>query len=294
MPANIRLSAMRWVLLIAGLCPFSLKGTTIPPIQSQTTADKTAEARDLLRQGVEAFKKGAYDEAAKDFERAKVLDPNLVNARLYLATVYANQYIPGAPSEENVRFGEQAIAEFKSVLNLDPTNLPAIDGIGSILYNMGGTPFDPMKLEESKNFHEKHIALRPEDPEPYYWIGVIDWSLAFRANKELREEYNRTSQTGLANTEPLPPALASQFQHEDDPTIEEGIRNLEWAMDRRPDYDDAMAYLNLLYRQKADTEESTELRAYDLQQADALVDKVMAIKKRKAAPEPEAESERPD
>jgi hypothetical protein len=123
---------------------------------------------------------------------------------------------------------------------------------------------------------------------------VIDWSLAFCANKVLREESNRTSQSGPADTEPLPPALAAQFQREYGRTIEEGIRNIECAMDRRPDYDDAMAYLNLLYRQKAETEASIELRAYDLQQADVLVDKVMAIKKKKAAPEPETESERPN
>lgn len=284
----------RFSLLLLLLYPFWPDGTTTPRSQSQTSADKSTEARGLLRQGVEAYKRGAYDEAAKDFERAKDLDPNLVDARLYLATAYADQYIPGAPSQENVRFGEQAIAEFKRVLDLDPTNLPAIDRIGSILFSTGGTPFDPQKLDESKNYHQKHISLRPEDPEPYYWIGVIDWSLAFRANQALREEFNQTSETRLADTEPLPPASAAQFQLDYGPTIEEGIRNLEWAIDRRPDYDDAMAYLNLLYRQKADMEPSDELRTRDMQQADALVDRAMAVKKKKAAPEPEAESERPN
>ena len=59
-----------------------------------------------------------------------------------LPTAYASQYIPGAPSPENIRNGEQAMAEFKNILDADPSNLSAIDGIGSILYNMGGTPFD--------------------------------------------------------------------------------------------------------------------------------------------------------
>ena len=43
-----------------------------------------------------------------------------------------------------------------------------------------------------------------------------------------------------------------------------------------------MAYLNLLYRQKADTETSTSARDEDLKQADDLVDKVKAIKQKKA------------
>ena len=59
----------------------------------------------------------------------------------------------------------------------DPNNISAIDGIGSILYNMAGTPYTRERFEESKTYHMKHIALKPEDPEPYYWVGVIDWTL---------------------------------------------------------------------------------------------------------------------
>ena len=33
--------------------------------------------------------------------------------------------------------------------------------------------------------------------------------------------------------------------------IEDGIAELEKALQLRPDYDDAMAYLNLLYRERA-------------------------------------------
>ncbi len=47
----------------------------------------------------------------------------------------------------------QAIAEFQDVLSIDPDNLSAIDGIGSILYNMAGTPFTPDKFDESKQYH---------------------------------------------------------------------------------------------------------------------------------------------
>src|ERR1700719_5402881 len=78
------------------------------------------KARDLLNKGVANFKNGQYDAAVEDFKQAKDLDPGLLNARLYLATAYASQYIPGAPSEENVRLGTQAINEFKEVLQIDP------------------------------------------------------------------------------------------------------------------------------------------------------------------------------
>jgi tetratricopeptide (TPR) repeat protein len=241
------------------------------------------KARDLLNKGVAAFKNAQYDAAIEDFKQAKDLDPGLMNARLYLATAYASQYIPGAPSDQNVRLGNQAVEEFKEVLSIDSNNLSAIDGIGSILFQMAGTPYDPKKFEESKSYHLKHIQQKPSDPEPYYWIGVIDWTLAFRANGELRAAYNKDHVTKqVKDTDPLPAALRSEYSAKYGPLIEEGITNLQKAIELKPDYDDAMAYLNLLYRRKADMVESAEERAALLKQADDLVDKVKEIKQKRA------------
>jgi hypothetical protein len=241
------------------------------------------KARDLLNKGVAAYKEAQYDTAIEDFKQAKDLDPQLMNARLYLATAYASQYIPGAPSEQNVRLGNQAVAEFKDVLSIDPANLSAIDGIGSILFQMAGTPYDPKKFEESKSYHQKHIDSKPNDPEPYYWIGVIDWTLAFRANGEARAAYNRDHVTKqVRDTDPLPPALRSDYATKFGPLVEEGITNLKKSIEIKPDYDDAMAYLNLLYRRKADMVESAEEREALKKQADDLLDKVKEIKQRRA------------
>src|SRR5258708_39358087 len=109
-----------------------------------------------------------------------------MTARLYLATAYSSQYIPGAPSEQNVALGTAAVNEFKDVLSIDSNNLSAIGGIASILFQMASTPYDPKKLEESKSYHQKHIDLMPNDPAPYYWIGVTDQTLAFRENGNKR------------------------------------------------------------------------------------------------------------
>ena len=240
-------------------------------------------ARDLLNKGVQSFKNGQYDVAIEDFKQAKDLDPTLMNARLYLATAYATQYIPGAPSQENMQFGNQAITVFKEVLDQDPKNLSAIDGIGSILFQMAGTPFDPAKFEESKTYHQKHIALQPNDPEPYYWIGVIDWTLAFRNNLTMRADYNKDHiNKQVKDTDPLPEALRADYLAKEGALIDEGIADLQKAIQIRPDYDDAMAYLNLLYRRKADTVSSNEERAALVKQADDLIDKVKEIKQKRA------------
>ncbi len=241
------------------------------------------KARDLLNKGVTAFKNGQSDAAIENFKQAKQADPDLLNARLYLATAYASLYIPGAPSKENLSRGEQAVAEFKEVLEKDANNISAIDGIGSILFQMGGQPFDPKKFEESKTYHQRHIQLKPEDPEPYYWIGVIDWTLAYRANGEMRIEYNKkNTKKQVRDDDPLPPAIRGEYASQYGPIIDEGINDLQKAISLRPEYDDAMAYLNLLYRRKADMVESAAERDTLKKQADDLVEKVKEIKQRRS------------
>src|SRR3989449_6904100 len=190
-----------------GLSIVSLVGLLVVIALSAAGCNKL-KARDQLNKGVQAYKGAQYDAAIEDFKKAKDLDPGLLNARLYLATAYASQYIPGAPSEQNMRLGNAAVDEFKEVLEMDHNNLSAVDGTGSILFQMAGTPFDPKKFEESKSYHMKHIQLRPNDPEPYYWIGVIDWTLAYRSNGELRAAYNKNNVNKQErDDDPLPPAL---------------------------------------------------------------------------------------
>jgi len=240
-------------------------------------------ARDLLNKGVASFKNAQFDAAVEDFKQAKELDPDLINARLYLATAYASQYIPGAPSDENMRHGQEAITEYKDVLDKDPNNLSAIDGLASILYQMAGQPFDEKKFEESKTYYEKHIALKPQDPQPYYSIGVIDWALAYRGNTEMRADYNKAHiNKQVKDTDPLPPDVRKAYTDKYQALVDDGITNLKKAVELKPDYDDAMTYLNLLYRRKADMVESTAERDQYTKMADDLLDKVKEIKQKRA------------
>jgi tetratricopeptide (TPR) repeat protein len=240
------------------------------------------KARDELNKGVAAYRDGKYDQAIEFFKDAKDNDPTLTNARLYLATAYATQYIPGAPSDENIRMGKAAVQEFQDVLTADQNNISAIDGIGSILFNMAGTPYTRERFEESKKYHMRHIALKPEDPEPYYWIGVIDWTLTYRSNLETRGTW-RLAHPGkpLKDEDPMPLDVRPAYIKENGQLIDEGIDNLKKALELRPDYDDAMAYLNLLLRRKADEAATPDERASLLKQADDLVEKAKEIKQKK-------------
>jgi tetratricopeptide (TPR) repeat protein len=240
------------------------------------------KARDELNKGVAAYRDGKYDQAIEFFKDAKDNDPTLTNAQLYLATAYATQYIPGAPSDENIRMGEAAVKQFQEVLTDNPNDISAIDGIGSILFNMAGTPYSRQRFDESKTYHMKHITLKPEDPEPYYWVGVIDWTLSYRSNLESRGNW-RLSHPGkpLKDDDPLPADVRDAYIKDNGTMIDEGITDLRKALELRPDYDDAMAYLNLLLRRKADEAATPDERASLLKQADDFVEKAKEIKQKK-------------
>src|SRR4051812_43508555 len=78
-----------------------------------STGCNKLRARDQLNKGVQAYKAARYEQAIEFFKNAVSFDPNLAVAKLYLATAYAQQYVPGVDSPENNKMGEQAIEENK-------------------------------------------------------------------------------------------------------------------------------------------------------------------------------------
>ena len=235
-------------------------------------------ARDQLNKGVAAYKGAKYEEAIDKFQNAVALDPSLLNARLYLATAYAQQYIPGADTPDNNKMAEQAIAQYKEVLNRDPKNINSIKGIAYIYLNM-------KKFDDAKAYYRKALEADPNDPEPYYSVGVIDWTETYQPRMEER------AKLGLKPEEPLKDKkVCAMLKDKNSANIQDGIDNLTKALGIRPDYDDAMAYMNLMYREKADVEcEDPAARADDLKKADEWVDKTMATKKAKAEKQPGAQ-----
>jgi tetratricopeptide (TPR) repeat protein len=240
-------------------------------------------ARDQLNKGVGSYKNAKYEEAISHFQQAVELDPSLLNARLYLATAYAQQYIPGADTPDNNRNAEQAIDQFKQVLDQHPgrdQQITSLKGIASLYFNM-------KKLNDAKEYHKKVAELDPNDPETYYSIGVIDWTEAYQPRMEER------AKLGLKPDQPLNPKdkdqkkVCEQLASKSSDVVKDGIDNLNKALQLRPDYDDAMAYMNLMYREKADIEcDDAAARAADLREADSWVDKTMATKKAKAEKQP--------
>ena len=103
--------------------------------------------------------------------------------------------------------------------------------------------------------------MKPEDPGPL-------------KDKKVREE------------------LRAQYS----PIIEDGVQNLQKAIDIDKEYDDAMAYMNLLIRERADlADDKPDAYKKEIADADSWLQKALDTKKAKAGPssrkrKPRAES----
>jgi tetratricopeptide (TPR) repeat protein len=184
-----------------------------------TTSCAKLQARDNLNKGVQAFTEAHYENAINYFKEAVRLDPELTNAEIYLATAYAQMFIPGAGSEENQKYAEMAEKTFQQVLARDANNINAVAGLASIYQNT--TQFD-----KSHEYYLKYAQMDPTNPIPFYAVGTVDWIVV----------------SNLQNPRP---------EEEQASLIEEGLSYLDKALALNPDYEEAMAYKNLLYRQKA-------------------------------------------
>jgi tetratricopeptide (TPR) repeat protein len=234
------------------------------------------KARDSLNKGVQAYKNAKYEEAIEKFKDAVTYDPTLLNARLYLATAYLAQYVPGVETEENTRLGTQAIEEYTKVLDANPSREQKINSVKGIAYLY----LQMKRFDDARTYYLKATELDPNDPEPYYSVGVIDWTKTYQPRQEER------AKLGMKPADSLPAKdkkVCAMLRDKNMAAVTDGITMLNKAMELRPDYDDAAAYINLMYRERADIQcDDSEAYKADMKTADDWVDKTMAIKKAKA------------
>jgi tetratricopeptide (TPR) repeat protein len=213
------------------------------------------EARDQLNKGVDAYKSAQYEAAIDHFQRATQLDPTLAMAKTYLATALAQNVVPGLDTPNNIKTAQRAITIFQQVLAKNPSDVNSIKQIAGIYYNIASrsNPTEwQQNLDNAKEWQKKVLALDPKDPDAAYTIGVIDWTEAHQKLLDLLQPAG-LNDNGEGNTK-APKKIMEQVKEQTAPLVEEGMKYLQQALANRPNYDDAMAYLNLMYRSQADVD----------------------------------------
>lgn len=236
-----------------------------------TTGCSKLKARDQLNKGVQAYKNAKYEEAIDHFQTAVNLDPSLQMTHLYLATAYAQQVVPNSDTPGNKKLADSAIQAYKDALQVDPNNVTAMKGIASIYYSMNNG-------EQAKAWQQKVLVADPKDPEAYYTIGVIDWGKARKNALDFLGANGLTEKQAADGG--IPKKICPKLAEQNAPLIDEALDMLHKAIDLRPSYEEAMAYVNLAYRRKAEIEcGNDDARKADLQHAQEWTEKAIGARK---------------
>jgi len=200
-------------------------------------------ARNSLNKGVKAFTDQKYDAAAQYFEKTIQLDPDFEVARMYLATAYTSQFIPGSTDPKSLEMANKGIKIFGEVVDRakDPAkpNDTALLSLASLYYQL-------KQFDKSKEWCNRTLKAYPDNAEAYYRIAVMDYEDALE-------------KTGIQAE------FVSDLKPEDRAqvlaNIEEGLTVLGTAIKVKPGYFDAMLYQNLLLREKAKFEKDPKAKA---------------------------------
>jgi tetratricopeptide (TPR) repeat protein len=240
-------------------------------VLASTVGCTKLRARDQLVKGVQAFKAGKYEDAVDHFQTSINLDPNYDAARLYLATAYSYQVVPNLDTPDNLKVAQKALDGFNMVLAKDPNDLDALRQVASIDRNI--KQYDKAKADELKI-----IQLKPDDADANYTIGVIDWTEAYKHATDILAAAG-LQDDGEGNVKKSKDVCAKLVAANTD-LVNEAMKYLQQAVNINPNYDDAMSYLNLTYRRKADLECGNDAaRKADLAQADMWVQREGAARK---------------
>ena len=152
----------------------------------------------------------------------------------------------------NANRTSQAIDYFRAYLADHPADLEAVRSIATLYAKQGN-------FNEALNWYQKITLIDSKNPESFYIFGVVC--------------YEKVSKN--------PPADVKEKMD----IIERGKGALQHAVDMKPDYFEAMAYLNLLWRQQALVDALTDpVKAQaDVAQADAIRNRAVEIIKQKKA-----------
>jgi len=239
-------------------------------LRAQMPACQDADAQKEVAAG-EGFSRAAqYAKAAEHYEAALHIDPTCTNAMMNLATAYMQQVVPGADSPENLALADRAREQFEKVLQQQPENENAMASVASLLFNQ-------KKWDDAKVWYQKLTAINPQNKEAYYTLGVIAWTVSYEPCQEARKKLGmKPEDPGPIKDTDVRKALRGQYLS----AVEEGLDDLNKALAIDDAYDDAMDYMNQLYRVRADLDDSPDDYKADIAAAEEWTRKAIEAKKR--------------
>jgi TonB family protein len=189
-------------------------------------------------------------------------------------------YVPGVDSPENLGRARQAREEFEAAVRADGNSVIAVHWLAHSSYTLAQAVKDPAQklqmLEDAEQWYRRLASLDSRSKVAPYSLGVIAWTKAYPQVMAARGKLGMKPE----DPGPLPDAgMRNDLLGRVGPLIHDGIVQLETALAIDPEYGDAMAYMNLMHRLRADLGQGAEDYRRDIASADAWVQKALAAKR---------------
>jgi tetratricopeptide (TPR) repeat protein len=239
------------------------------------------KSKQEIKKGNEFLKAGQYQSALASYEEAMRLDPGETKLNKHIGLAYMGLYQPGSKHPKDLEYAQKAIDHLKTyaaaypddakvreylismylnaerfddaidfykneMLKRDPKDSKAMQSLAMLYFKKGD--FDNGVL-----WLKKRLEVEGNNPEVYYLIGVQAWDRSY-------------------NYPDLDPALRAKI-------VDEGMQALNKAVELKPDYFEAISYINLLYREKAKMETDPAKKQEDIDLANKYLQQALDLRK---------------
>jgi tetratricopeptide (TPR) repeat protein len=247
------------------------------------------KSRMEVKKGNEFFKAAQYQAALASYQVAMQLDPGQKKLYKNIGMTYMAMYQPGSKHPKDLEFANKAIENLKTYiaafpedrrareflvsmylstdkyddaiafyqdrLQADPRDTKAIQSLATMYFKKGD-------FDKGVEWLQKRAAMEPNNPEGYLMIGIQAWDRSYHYPD-------------------IDPAARAKI-------IDAGLEATQKALQLKPEYFDALTYINLLYREKAKVETDPAKQQEDIATADKYREQALELRK-KTMPTPTPE-----
>jgi tetratricopeptide (TPR) repeat protein len=239
------------------------------------------KSKQEIKRGNEFLKAGQYQSALASYEEAMRLDPGEKKLNKHIGLAYMGLYQPGSKHPKDLEYAQKAIDHLKAYAAAYPDDEKVREYLISIYLNaerfddaidfyknemLKRNPKDSKAMQSLAMLYfkkgdfdngvywlKKRLEVEGNNPEVYYLIGVQAWDRSY-------------------NYPDLDPALRAQI-------VDEGMQALNKAVELKPDYFEAISYINLLWREKAKMETDPAKKQEDIDLANKYLQQALDLRK---------------